>query len=233
MKLGYSDGKDVGGEYEIPSVRYEWGELLSLNRPYTVSKPPAKDSFYQAGDEKELTDGRLKEPQVEGPWPDKCIAHWPGGARALEVTVDLGSAKEVGGARVDAFYRPPRDKFPDSVTVLTSADGWRFVTRGRDRHRAAKYAHNGWPADWPLHPRHDSPHWGEFPNYGLLGNYIFVPFEERVKARYVKFLVEHQPDGQGRTAGIMLSEVHVWDRLKAVPWTPRLTHSRPDRSPER
>ena len=84
----------------------------------------------------------------------------------------------------------------------------------------AKYAHNGWPADWPLNPRHDSPHWGEFPNNGLRGNYIFIPFDKQEKARYVRFIVAPQPG-----SGVMLSEVHVWDGLKAVSWTPRLAHA--------
>jgi hypothetical protein len=124
----------------------------------------------------------------------------------------------VGGARLDAFYGG-NDRFPESVAVETSEDGKSFTARGRDGHRSAKYAHNGWPADWPLPPRHDSPKWGEFPNYGLKGNYIFIPFGKSVKARFVRFLVEPQAG-----SGLLLSEVHVWDKLDAVPWTPRLAH---------
>ncbi len=228
VKPGYSDGKDVGDKHAIPSVRYVWGKLLSLKEPYAVSKPPAQDGFHAGGDEQELTDGRVKEPQVSGPWPDRCIAHWPSGVGTLEVTVDLGSEQLVGGARVDTFYRAPHDRFPNSVVVQTSTDGRHFAARGRDRHHAAKYALNGWPANWPLHPRYDATRWGEFPNYGLLGNYIFIPFEKQAKARYVKFLVEQQPN-----SGLMLSEVNVWDNLEAVPWTPRLAHEPPAGEPAR
>jgi hypothetical protein len=44
-------------------------------------------------------------------------------------------------------------RFPNSVRIQTSTDGSRFTAQGRNRHRSARYAHNGWPADWPLHPR--------------------------------------------------------------------------------
>ena len=216
---GYSDGRDVGGRYAIPSLHYECGKLLSFKKVYSVLPDPARDEFHAVGDEHELTDGVVKEPQVEGPWPDTCLVRWPADTGTVFVTVDLGSVTEVGGARVDAFYRPQRDRFPESVVVETSKDGKRFSACARDRWGSAKYAHNGWPADWPLNPRHDSPKWGEFPNYGLRGNYIFIPFDKPVKARFVRFVVVPQP-----SSGVMLSEVHVWDRLEAVDWTPRLAH---------
>jgi hypothetical protein len=216
---GYSDGRDVGESSEIPSLRYVWGRLLSQGKPYTVTKTPEADAFRAEGDDQELTDGLVQEPQVEGPWPATCLAHWSDGVGTLEVTVDLGAESTVGGARLDAFYRAPKDRFPNSVVVATSLDGKTFTTRARDRHHAARYALNGWPANWPLYPRFDSPKWGEFPNYGLRGNYVFLPFAEPLTARYVRFLVEQQPG-----YGLMLSEVEVWDRLEAVPWTPRLAH---------
>ena len=120
---------------------------------------------------------------------------------------------------VFVYCSDPGNFIPNSVEVQTSTDGYRFTTRGRDRHRSARYAHNGWPADWPLHPRHDAPSSGPFPDFGLKANYIFVPFEKPVEARYVKFLIEAQPGW-----GFQLTEVNVWDSLKAQPWTPRLAH---------
>lgn len=216
---GYSDGRDVGASFEIPSVHYVWGNLLSQGKPYTVSRAPDADAFRAEGDDQELTDGLVQEPQVEGPWPATCLAHWSAGVGTVAVTVDLGAQSTVGGARLDAFYRPPKDRFPNSVIVETSLDGETFTPQGRDSHHAARYALNGWPADWPLYPRFDSPPWGDFPNYGLRGNYIFLPFAEPVKARYVRFLVEEQPG-----YGLMVSEVEAWDRLERVPWTPRLAH---------
>jgi len=128
----------------------------------------------------------------------------------------------VGGARADAFQYKSGVRFPESVSVATSQDGKTFTEQSRDKHKTAKYAHNGWPANWPLHPFHDSPNRGVFPDYGLLGNYIFLPFKAPVKARYVRFTVTAQ-----KGAAFQLSEVHVWDYLKVEPWTPRLAHQAP------
>jgi PKD repeat protein len=121
---------------------------------------------------------------------------------------------------VDAYAYSPSDvRFPYSVEIQTSIDGITFTSRGTDRHKGARYAHNNWNVDWPLYPRHDSPDWDVFPDYGLRGNYIFVPFDASVSARYVKFLVT-----QATGKGLMLSEVNVYDRLTVEEWTPRLTH---------
>ncbi len=218
VRLGYSDGKDVGDRDAIPPVRYVWGRLLSLNKPYTVSVPPRQDAFHVQGDEQELTDGYIKEPQSTGT-TDTGLAHWERGVDTLEVTVDLGELQTVGGGRVDCYIMWGGVRFPNSVRVQTSTDGGRFTTQGRDRNRSARYAHNGWPANWPLHPRHDAPSSGPFPDFGLKANYIFVPFEKPVQARYVKFLIDAQPGW-----GFQLTEVNVWDSLEAQPWTPRLTH---------
>ena len=218
VTLGYSDGKDVGARDAIPPVRYTWGRLLSLNKPYTVSVSPRKGAFRVEGDEQELTDGYIKEPQSSGT-TDTGLAHWPRGVDTLEVTVDLGEVRSVGGGRVDGYIMWGGVRFPNSVEIRTSADGRTFTTRGRDRHKSARYAHNGWPANWPLHPRHDAPESGPFPDFGLKANYIFVPFEKPVRARYVKFMIQARPG-----SGFQLTEVNVWDSLKAVPWTPRLAH---------
>ena len=215
---GYSDATDHGDRYAIPQERFDYSQVLSIGKPYTQSTNPASATYgAEAG---ELTDGLIRFPQVEGSWPATELAHWPNGVGTLDITVDLGSAQSVGGARVDAYAYSPSDvRFPYSVEVQTSIDGTTFTSRGTDRHKGARYAHNNWNVDWPLYPRHDSPDWDVFPDYGLRGNYIFVPFDAPVSARYVKFLVT-QTTGKG----LMLSEVNVYDRLTAEEWTPRLTH---------
>jgi hypothetical protein len=215
---GYSDGKDVGDRDAIPPVRYVWGKLLSLGKPYTVSTPPQQNAFRIDGDDQELTDGFIKEPQSTGT-TDTGLAHWERGMKGLEVTVDLGKVQKVGGGRVDCYIMWGGVRFPNSVEIQTSTDGRQFATQGRDRRRAARYAHNGWPANWPLHPRHDAPNSGPFPDFGLKANYIFLPFDKPVEARYVKFLIEARSGW-----GLQLSEVNVWDYLEAQPWTPRLVH---------
>ena len=177
-----------------------------------------KGAFHAGGDQQELTDGYVKEPQSTGT-TDTGLAHWARGVDRLEITVDLGQVQTVGGGRVDCYVMWGGVRFPNSVRVQTSTDGSDFTTRGRDAHRSARYAHNGWPANWPLHPRHDGLESGPFPDFGLKANYIFVPFDKPVRARYVRFLVEPQPGW-----GFQLTEVNVWDRLEARPWTPRLAH---------
>ena len=218
VTLGYSDGKNVGDRDAIAPVRYVRGKLLSLNKPYTVSVPPRQGAFHTKGDDQELTDGYIKEPQSTST-TDTGLAHWARGVDTLELTVDLGEVQTVGGGRVDCYIMWDGVRFPNSVEIRTSTDGRRFTSRGRDRHRSARYAHNGWPANWPLHPRHDAPRSGLFPDFGLKANYIFVPFEKPVEARYVKFLIQAQPGW-----GFQLTEVNVWDSLEAQPWTPRLSH---------
>ena len=133
--------------------------------------------------------------------------------------MDLGETQKVGGGRVDCYCMWGGVRFPRAVEIRTSTDGAKFRTRGRDRYRSARFAHNGWPADWPLHPRHNAPASGSFPDFGLKANYIFVPFEKPVQARYVRFIVQAQPGH-----GFQLTEVNVWDRLEERPWTPRLAH---------
>ncbi len=221
VKPGYSDGTDHGDKYEIPQERFDYGRVLSIGRPYAQSKDPVSATY--GAELGEITDGLVRYPQVEGSWPATELAHWPDGVGTLAVTVDLGTVQSVGGTRVDAYaYSPARVRFPHSVEVLTSVDGVTYTDRGRDRYKGARYAHNNWNADWPLYPRHDSPNWDVFPDYGLRGNYIFVPFDAPVSARYVKFLVT-QAEGQG----LMLSEVNVYDTLCVERWTPRLKHSIP------
>ena len=75
VTAGYADGKDVGGRSAIPSVRHVWGRLLSFHKPYAVSVPPEEDAFAVEGDEQELTDGHIKEPQSTGT-TDAGLAHW-------------------------------------------------------------------------------------------------------------------------------------------------------------
>ncbi len=218
VTLGYSDATDHGDKYAIPQERFDYGQVLSIGKSYTQSTDPASATYgAEAG---ELTDGLIRFPQVEGSWPATELAHWPNGVGALDITLDLGSAQSVGGARVDAYAYSSSDvRFPSSVEVQSSLDGTTFTSQGTDRYKGARYAHNNWNVDWPLYPRHDSPDWDVFPDYGLRGNYIFVPFDGPVSAQYVKFLVT-----QITSKGLMLSEVNVFDTLTAEEWTPRLTH---------
>jgi hypothetical protein len=218
VTLGYSDATDHGDRYAIPLERFDYAQVLSIGKSYRQSTKPVSATY--GAETGELTDGRIRFPQVEGSWPATELAHWPDGVDILDITVDLGSAQSVGGARVDAYAYSPSDvRFPHSVEIQTSTDGTTFISRGTDRHKGARYAHNNWNVDWPLYPRHDSPNWDVFPDYGLRGNYIFVPFDAPVSARYVKFLVVPTTG-----KGLMLSEVNVYDRLTVEEWTPRLTH---------
>jgi len=218
VTLGYSGGKNADGRDAIPLVRYVWGNLLSLNKPYTVSVPSERGTFSVEGDEMELTDGFVKEPQLMG-IPETGLAKWSRGIDTLEINVDLGKVQAVGGVRIDCYRIGDGVRFPNAVEIQTSTDGDGFTTQGRDRYRSARYAHNGWPTNWPLHPRHDAQKSGPFPDYGLRANYIFVPFNTPVQARYVKFLIQAQSGW-----GFLLSEVNVWDSLEARSWTPRLAH---------
>jgi len=219
--VGYGDGQDVGAGDEIPPHRYRPGVLISRDRPYTAFPQPASDGYRTPGDDQELTDGRSMGPQVYHNSQLETLSHWgppsqtPDDPQMLELTVDLGGPTMVGGARVDAYK-----SFPDAVEVQVSSDGVNFTTMGTDRNLGAKYAHNDWPADWPLYPDHDSPDhpWAVFPNYSLRGNYIHVPFDTPVTARWVRFLIDRGDHD------VLLSELHVWESLALEYWPARLAH---------
>jgi hypothetical protein len=75
----------------------------------------------------ESTDGVLADAHDDG--RTYGYAGTDGETRTIELTIDLGSVKRVDKARIHAYEEYPAYR-PDSVKVLTSVDGTRFVQRG-------------------------------------------------------------------------------------------------------
>jgi hypothetical protein len=131
-KLGYSDGKDVGGAKFVPR-RVTYGKNLARGKNYTVSIPT--DTQWGAGDPdgKRLTDGIVGPPYPGGTAPSTALL-WNKGQKP-EITVDLGEQQKCGAFRIQLGAGYPwwdaiKGQFKDKVEVLTSSDGKEFTSRG-------------------------------------------------------------------------------------------------------
>ena len=131
LKVGYSDGKDAGGEKYVG--RWETlGTNLALGKPYTSSLP--SETGWGAGDPdgKVLTDG-VVGPTYVGGNSYKSGAMWTK-PKAPDVTVDLGKSEKCGAFRVQVggypWWDATKGEVKDKVEVLTSADGKEFTSRG-------------------------------------------------------------------------------------------------------
>ena len=230
VSLGYSDGVDKQNSDFIPSLKYDIEDIISINKPITLSVAP---SF---GTKEQLVDGRIIAAstgergnqgggKVEVQNDDDDIVKFSAGVGTIEAVIDLGAVVSVGGVRVDAFKQSLGDFFPDSITVESATVANQFTTIAKDMYKSAKYAHNLWPVQWSLPMKANSLFTGSFPNYGLLSNYIFVPFKNQVQARYIKIKIKEQ-NYKGQTNGVTLSEIHVYDKLTPIQWSPKLKHAK-------
>lgn len=226
--LGYSDGQDRGDNDLIPMFKYEIGNEIAIGKDISLSSTPYHGLASQ------LVDGRIIAAsngergnegggKVEVQIDEEDIVKFSEGIDVLEVTIDLGSVKTVGGVRVDAYKPEWEAYFPDSIVVETAVDN-NFVKRAEDAYNSAKYAHNLWPVDWALPKNAYSKNVGRFPNYGLLSNYVFIPFDAPVEARYIRLKIKEQ-NINNEEKGLSFSEIHVYDKLIAHQWLPRLKHA--------
>ncbi len=226
--LGYSDGIDKGDGDYIPMMNYDIGAIISIGKSISLSTTPS------SGTKAQLIDGRIVagsngergnegggKVEVQNDVDD--IVKFSSGFGTLEVIINLGSVRTVGGVRVDSFKEHWDDYFPESISVETAVDNT-FTLRASDAYHSAKYAHNLYPVAWTLPANAHSKHTGRFPNYGLLSNYTFIPFEAPVEARYIKLKIKEQ-NHNGAAKGLILSELHVYDKLIANQWSPKLKHA--------
>jgi hypothetical protein len=222
---GYSDGEDVGEKSARPAFRLALGRNLAAGCAYEFSRP-ASAAFPDVGG-KVLTDGliyeasfyKLQNVNLTGEKNHKrvgeLVAWEPPGEVA--VTVDLGRAQAVGGARIAAVQPNAAVLFPAKMTVETSADGKEFAPAGG----------TGWeecffpPGDKYVWEGADSPVYDALPAGGRLSHEFPVLFEKAREARYVRFRLTPSA-GEAGPAAMGLWELEVFDRIEKLPWDERL-----------
>ncbi len=228
--IGYSDGIDKGSEDFIPMINYDIGDIVSIGKPILLSHSP------YFGTKEQLVDGRIIAGskgergnagggKVEEQNDEDDIVKFSQGVGMLELVVDLGEVQSIGGVRIDSYKDSWSAYFPESISVESATNG-NFTHIATDVYKSAKYAYNLYPVAWTLPPDATSRHLGRFPNYGLLSNYTFIPFDTPVTARYIKIKIKEQ-NHNGSPKGITLSEVHIYDKLTANNWSPKLKHAKP------
>jgi hypothetical protein len=130
--LGYSDGRDVGGQKFVHTYRKE-GTNLAQGRPYTFTRIPSgfQDSA-GAANTSILTDGVVGAPATGGItyWWGQC---WTAGSD-VNLQIDLGQSRSVAAFRAHLFGYPFWDalkgQVQDRAEVLTSLDGVTFASHG-------------------------------------------------------------------------------------------------------
>jgi len=142
------------------------------------------------------------------------IVAWEPGDEVV-VTLDLGTARTVGGAAVAALQPNRFMHYPAAITVETSADGKTFAKAGETTWEACFFP----PADALLWEGHDSPNYKDLPAGGIRDFTFAFPFEKPVAARYVRFRLAPPAD---KSAGIALWELQAFDALKKVPFSDRI-----------
>jgi len=205
-RVGYSDGKDAGGEKFV----YRWvsyGKNLAEGKPYTCTVPSEKAWGSGDPDGKKLTDGVVGPPYAGGAAPGPC-ALWSKGKNPI-VTVDLGKPESCGAFRIHLTAGWPwwdalKGEVKDKVEVLTSTDDKEYTSQGF--------------FDFDLRWK-DIPINHMMPDDETAQGYVFALFTKNppksVDARYVRFRIT--PERM-----LCVSEVQVLDFIKFEPFGLRI-----------
>jgi hypothetical protein len=177
---GYSDGQDIGFDYERPLYFIDYGWDLAYKKPYTSN--PAADVRTEPGTF--LTNGRtpfipstgIPSPVFSGGW---------GTGKNPVITVDLGSAQSIAGARILQVANQANTRYADSVQVLTSTDNQNFT------YQATVYEIDVWnpPTNYLWPSRFDMFANKDKRYYGIGMFHFPALFADKVNAQYVQFRV--------------------------------------------
>lgn len=206
---GYSDGIDVGPDWEPNKVVRRWHKNLAEGRPYSASRTSASQSRNpDNGDE--LTNGVIIAPTdyVRDKTIQAATAFW-GPGEPVVFEVDLGSSAPIAGMRVSTHQPNERFCHPASIQVAISEDGQRWEPAGIIRHDDL------WnpPGDYEPWEHDDSPLYDSLPACGRLAFSFPLVLPRPIRARYVRFVFTPL---EGK--GIGISELQVFDRVTATPW---------------
>lgn len=210
VRYGYSDGVDVGPGFERRKVAYRWGRSIAFGAPYTSSRPSSRQSGNPDTDGKELTNGMRIAPTeiAQQPAVQPATAFWDAG-EPVELVVDLGAPRRVGGFRVTTHQPNARYCHPASIEIAVSTDAERWQPAGRIGHDDL------WnpPGDYEPWEHDDDPSYDALPAGGRLAYAYPVALDAPVEARYVRFTCAPL---EGR--GLGLSELEVFDAVTVEPW---------------
>jgi hypothetical protein len=197
-RLGYSDGRDVGGEKYL-SRWVTCGKNLAQGKPYTISVPSTTQ--WGAGDPQgaKLTDGIAGPPYAGGVAPRFGLC-WNKGQNP-EITVDLGQPQKCGAFRIQLgagwpWWDALKGEVKDRVEVLSSLDGQQYQSHGF----------------FDLNLRwKDLPTNHFWPDEEVIGAHLYdLAPPAPVEARYVRFKISPE-----RT--LTVSEVQALDFLRYDP----------------
>ncbi len=206
----YSDGIDVGPEWERPRVVYHWGKSLAQGRPYTASRPSSPASGNPDRDGCELTNGIIVAPTdyVRDKTIQPATAFWDPGDPVTFV-VDLQERVQIGGVRVSTHQPNARFCHPASIEVAVSDDGQQWQSAGTIQHDDL------WnpPGDYESWEHDDSPAYTGLPACGRLAYSFPLVFAKPFAGRYVRWIFTPLDD-----KGMGISELQAFDDVVVSPW---------------
>lgn len=208
-KSGYSDGEDVGDDFERVAVRYTWGRNLAAGQPYVASRSSSSSAGNTDSDGVELTNHKIMAPTelTNQAAVQAATAFWASG-EPVEFVVDLGERQDVAGARVSSHQPNERYCHPETVHVDVSADGITWRNAGVIKHAAIWHP----PIDFEPWEHNDDPDFAALPAGGRLAYTFPLVFEEQRSARFIRFVCA---PFEGR--GMGLSELEAFDAAAIAP----------------
>jgi hypothetical protein len=209
-RYGYSDGTDVGPDWERPQVAYRWDVPLAVGNPYTASRPSSSQSGNPDRDGCELTNGIVIAPtdSTTSAPVQPATAFWDQG-EPVALVVDLEQDLPIAGVRVSTHQPNDRYCHPARIEVAVSEDGNDWRTIGRIQHDDLFRP----PADYEAWEHDDSPDYAKLPAGGRLAYTYPLVFDKPLRSRYIRFVCTPQTN-----RGLGLSELGVYGQAAIRPW---------------
>ena len=223
LKPGYGDRLDNTPQRLPKDYELKLGKDIAKGCPYTVSRPASK-AFPDVYD-KVLTDGYiglasywgLGKINLTGEKNEQRVGQlvvWEPG-EAVEITVDLEEARNVGGFAVCAVQPNENVLYPEKMKISVSKDGKAFAPAGELTWEECFFP----PANRLIWEGTDSPVYDHLPAGGIIDFTYPLVLDQPVKARFVRFHLAPPTDPK---AGIGLWELRVFDRIEKIPFKHRI-----------
>ncbi len=209
---GYSDGEDVGEDFEPERKIFAWGDNIALGRSYTVSRASSGASKNPDTDGSELTNGKIIAPTdyVSSEIVQAATAFWESG-EPVTFVVDLGRAQSIGGVRISTHQPNGMYCHPRQIDVAVSDDGRIWRPAGTSEHDDLWMP----PGDYEPWEHDDNPKYDRLPAGGRLAYSYPLAFERPLAGRYVRIICTPL---EGRGMGI--SEIQIFAQVEVSPAPP-------------